>query len=493
MKKSLKSAIHSFFSKKSSFWDKLVLFLIFSFISVLYLRLGRDYLFNWDEGIYAQLGVEALKFHHWLTPTWNGQIWLEKPPGIAWLTALGMKLWGIGEFGARFFMPLVAGITLYLTYLIGKKLKDRYLGILASLLLANMNLFLSRARAVNTDGILLAGITATVYLTMIGAAPWLVAFAVALSVFFKGLAGFLSLIIVFPLLINKPKKYLLLVTGYWLLFILPWHLYQLIIHKSAFITPYFKEQVLRRATVPIEFHLESKWYYFRYLYHNLGIGWLFLLITGVILITFRIISLRQKPTSSLITETRSLITIIWWFLFPLTLFTLAKTRLFWYILPVYPAIALIVAYFLRFLANGNKWSLIILNLFSAFYILHTYQHLFNHIEFQRLKSKQPPSLALVSQVKTPRLLVLATETERIAKAILPKRQRISSSFRYGGAPNLVFYSRKPVAYFYNINLFKQALLSGNQALVQRGDYSRLNLPSLKIINKKGDYLLVQLK
>ncbi len=493
MKKSLKSAIHNFFFEKLSLWDKFALFLIFSFVSILYLRLGRDYLFNWDEGIYAQLGVEALKFHHWLTPTWNGQIWLEKPPGIAWLTALGMKFWGINEFGARFFMPLVAGITLYFTYLIGKKLKDHYLGILASLLLANLDLFLSRSRAVNTDGALLAGITATVYLIMVNAAPWLVAFAIAFSVFFKGLAGFLSLVIVLPLLIKKPKKYLFLLTSYLSLFTIPWHFYQLIIHKSAFITPYFKEQVLRRATVPIEFHLESRWYYFHYLYQNLGIGWLFLLFLGIILIIFKIIS--QKSSRNLNPETRNLITIIWWFFFPLALFTLAKTRLFWYILPIYPAIALIIAYFLEFLAKRQTGRQILI-LFLCCYILFTYQHLFQNIEFNRHSSSFPPNLALVklaSELPQKELFVLVPKSERVAEAILPSNQRISSSFRYGGAPSFVFYSRKHVRYFYNLDRFKSNLKTGRLIVLTKGDYQHLTLPPLHIIKERGDYLLVQLK
>ena len=474
---------------------KIVFGLIIVFVFSLFLRLGRDYLFDWDEGIYAELGREIIQFKNLLTPSWNQHLWLEKPPGIAWTTALGMKFFGVGEFGARFFMPLFAGLTLIFVFLIGKTLSDVYSGWLATLLLANMDLFLSRARAVNTDGALLAGITATVYLLLTNASPWLVALTISFSVLFKGLAGFLSLLISLPLLIKKPKKYLLLLTSYLLLFILPWHIYQLIVNGNKFLTPYFKEQVLRRTTVPIEFHLESRWYYFHYLYQNLGLGWLFLLIAGVILITFRIISSHQKSNSSLITETRLLITIIWWFLFPLALFTLAKTRLFWYILPIYPAIALIIAYFLRSLAT-QKLSQQILLLFLGLYSLFTFNHLLQNVEYRRTRAQLSPRIKLAqlaSHQPQSTLLVLVPKTERVAEAILPQNQRISSSFRYGGAPSLVFYSRKQVIYFYNLDEFKANLKSGTIALLTQSDYQTLQLPSNQILDQAGDYLLIQVK
>ncbi len=468
--------------------DFLVLSFVVILVAILYLHLGRDPLFDWDESIYAQLGVEILKSHHWLTPTWNGQIWLEKPPGIAWLTALSLSLFGHNEFAARFFMPLLAGSSLYLTYLIGRSLKDRTLGILAMLLLANMNLFLSRARVLNTDIALLFTILFTVYLVMSKRRPWLVALAIALSFFFKGFAGSLSFIIVLPLLIKKSKKYLLQVIGYWLLFILPWHLYQLIVNGSNFITPYFKEQVLRRATVPIEFHLESRWYYFHYLYQNLDITWIFLLVLGLLFLVFKL--------RSSVAHRWSLITLIWWFFFPLALFSLAKTRLYWYILPIYPAIALIIAYFLRQLASLHQLGYQILISFLGLYAIFTLQHFLTLVDPYHSRVNLPPKLELATwahHFSNQGLLVLVPYHERVAEAILPSEQRISSSFRYGGAPSIVFYAQQPVTYFYDLDKFKSALVSNRLVLLTKQDFQQLQLHSLKILKSQGDYLLTQVK
>ncbi len=61
--------------------------LIFAFLLALYyilmINLGRDALFDWDEGIYGELGRQVVARGELLTTYWNGAPWLEKPPGIA--------------------------------------------------------------------------------------------------------------------------------------------------------------------------------------------------------------------------------------------------------------------------------------------------------------------------------------------------------------------------------------------------------------------------
>lgn len=59
-----------------------------------------------DEGRYAEASREMLIDGDWLIPRLQGQPHLTKPPVTYWLTALGMKLWGVNETGARFFLSL---------------------------------------------------------------------------------------------------------------------------------------------------------------------------------------------------------------------------------------------------------------------------------------------------------------------------------------------------------------------------------------------------
>ena len=378
---------------------------LFAVSLLLYHNLGRDYLYDWDESIYAQLGVEQT-LSTFLTPTWNGDLWLEKPPLIAHITAIGSSISSDPELGSRLLIPAFTIITLGSVYLIGNYLGGRVAGSIASIILVYFNLFIGRSRSVNTDILLLAGITGSVALILKNAKPYLVALALALAIFAKGPAGLLALIITAPLLLKKTRSYNLQLILYLLLFVGPWHIYQFLVNKEAFYTPYLLEQVIRRATVPIEFHLESRWFYFEHLYRDLGVGVLFAASIGLIL------ALMQKKYL-----------LSWWALFPLALFTLAKTRLSWYILPVYPAIALGVGYLFSYLANrvNKKYSLAVIVLVIGA-ALQSLLHLSRTTEFDRGITTYPDHIkiaSILSELPDSSIAYLVSSSERTAEAILP--------------------------------------------------------------------------
>ena len=422
----------------------------------MYFGLGKNYLFDWDEGIYASIGREMKHSGDLLIPTWNGDLWLEKPPVIGWVTALGMSLVGENELGARLFMPLFAGATLYAIFRIGQKLGGTLMGAASAGLLGYFNLFLSRARTVNTDGMLLAAIAWTSWLLLAGSSPWLVGIVMGLAIMVKGASGILAVIIALPLLFQKSWKYLKFVVLAFLLTVLPWHLYAYLVHGNAFITPYLLEQVVRRATVPIEFHLESRWFYFNFLYKDLG--------AGVVLVTIFSFALMLKKWVSE-RKANDLLTIMWWVAIPLVLFTLAKTRLSWYILPVYPAIALAIGYGLTYFAEEKK-SRNVATILVVGMLAQMLWHGYQYIEPSSAKSPLSDTLVVANALYTypgSDLAMLVSSNERVAQAILPADQTISSSFRYGGAPSVVWYSAKHVLYYYNYDLFTFEVLN-NQSI-----------------------------
>ncbi|GAB4027628.1 MAG: hypothetical protein Fur0011_6090 [Candidatus Microgenomates bacterium] len=455
-----------------------IIFLVLTTL-LLYHNLGRDYLFDWDESIYAQLGVEQ-NLSNFLTPTWNGELWLEKPPLIAHITALGSSLSSDPELGARLLIPVFTIITLGSVYVIGSShLGGPVAASVATIILTSFDLFIGRSRSVNTDILLLAGITTAAALILKNAKPYLVAIALAFAIFAKGPAGILAVLITLPLFLTKDKKYFLLSTFYLLVYTLPWHVYQLLKNGADFYTPYLLEQVIRRVTVPIEFHLESRWFYFEHLYRDLGVGTLFAAFIGLI------ISLKQKKYL-----------LSWWVFFPLCLFTIAKTRLSWYILPVYPAIALGIGYLFKSLARkiNKKYSqLVIILVVGA--ALQSLLHLSRTIEYSRGYTHYPDHIkiaSLLSQQPEPNIAYLVSASERTAEAILPDDQRLSSSFRYGGAPSLVFYSKKHVVYYYNYDHFTNDLINNlhTLAVVTEGDVDKVP-PGYLLIAKLGSYYAYQ--
>ncbi len=477
-------SVKKFLTKPNHGW--IIFIFLLSIYFVLMINLGRDALFDWDEGIYGELGRQMTLTKDFLISSWNGAPWLEKPPGIAWVSGLGIFLFGPSSYGARFFMPLIAVYVLYVVYRIGTHLGSYKHGLLAAGILAGFNLFLGRTRAVNTDMPLLASIATTILFLLENRPAWWVALSIFGGVWFKGIAGLLSVIIALPLFLTKSKKYLVSLLVVSSLLIIPWHLYAYLKHGQDFLTPYFFEQVLRRATAQIEFHFEPRWYYFTYLYENLGLG--VLLVAGI-----GMLSLVQKFFTS--SKNRWLYaSILWWALAPLAIFTLAKTRLFWYILPIYPALSLLIAEIIgRF--STTKVQQRVLLILSIGVLAQGLLTASRSVEIDKKTAVMPDRLAVVSSLSSmsdQKLAILVPESERLAEALLPEVAKLTSSFRYGGMPSIVFYYQGPVEFYYNIDLFREYWQSSPSplALVSYEDLKHIPTSYQEVVGSKT-YFAVQ--
>ena len=458
-----------------------LLFVLFGLL--LFLRLGRDPLYDWDEAIYGQLGRELIDYGNIWTNSYNSNLWFEKPPGISWVAGLGLTFFG-GEFGARFAMPIFAALTLYGIYLIGKKLSSWIMGLISAGILGTLGLFLDRSRALNTDMPLLLGIVSTCVVLLFDLSPIFLALTISFSIWFKGVAGLLAVLISLPLLLTKGKKYLTSSAILTSLLLIPWHLYSYLKYRNDFISPYFLEQVVARVTNPIEFHLESRYYYLNFLYENLGIGVILVAILGGYFVLCQY--LRSRSAQDLL--------VLWWLIIPILVFTLARTRLFWYILPVYPAASLLCGYAITYFANSKQARKVIAILAIGIFaqsLLSAYRY----VDYPRSTPTTTNQLTVVralSTISSDPLVVLVSPSERVAEAILPESQRISSSFRYGGSPSTLYYYQNQVIFFYNTDYFQAYLNDHPDGVIMlvRDDLSLLD-PEYQIVSESGDYLGVK--
>jgi len=122
--------------------------------------LGSIGLVGPDEPRYAAIAREMLMTGDYITPRLYGMPWFEKPPLMYWLAALGYKLFGIGEAGARFPSALSATVCVFLIYWCGRKLWDRAVGLLAALVVATSIGSFAFARAASMDMLLTTCLTA---------------------------------------------------------------------------------------------------------------------------------------------------------------------------------------------------------------------------------------------------------------------------------------------------------------------------------------------
>ena len=330
---------------KNNYW---LLIILIAFLFVSYFRLGRDWLYDWDEGIYGQIARE-LKFP-FLQLSWNGDLWFEKPFLVPLLTSLSFTLLGVSEFAARFFMPLFGALVLIFTFKLVCLFFDKKIALFSTTFFFFAPLFLSRSRMLNTDVVLLFSTTASLYFflvlerkidgnKMVNWRDWLkIAFLISIGVLSKGIMGFLPLLIwgtylVFCRrdLLSKANIYhWLAIGGLAALFIIPWHIYMTIRFGGNFWQVYFIEQVLRRAYQPIEYHFGGRLYYLKFLWEEFGWKLIFPVLGGIYLAWD---SLREKKVD------KSLSFLLVWGSLVFFLFTFSKTKLFWYILPLYPALS----------------------------------------------------------------------------------------------------------------------------------------------------------
>ncbi|WP_051258937.1 glycosyltransferase family 39 protein [Chitinibacter tainanensis] len=87
-----------------------------------------------DEGRYASLALQMLQSGDWVTPRLNGILYFEKPPLQYWAGAASMALFGVNEFAARFWPGFTGLLAVAVVGWTAHKLWE--LGEIAALVLA---------------------------------------------------------------------------------------------------------------------------------------------------------------------------------------------------------------------------------------------------------------------------------------------------------------------------------------------------------------------
>jgi 4-amino-4-deoxy-L-arabinose transferase-like glycosyltransferase len=141
-----------------------------------------------DEGRYAEGAREMLASGDWLVPRLFGVPYLEKPPLFFWMTAASCGLVGVDELGARLVSALAAAAGVVVTGLFARRAFGRRAGVLAAAVLATSGLYLVLARVVITDmlfSVLVTGALVSWFLAETGKRSflpfWLLAAAATLT------------------------------------------------------------------------------------------------------------------------------------------------------------------------------------------------------------------------------------------------------------------------------------------------------------------------
>ncbi len=364
----------SFKSQKNTFWDLLFLAALSSIFLLFYL--GNGSLASWDEGIYASVAKGIVQSGDWLKLTLGGEPWADKPPLGIWITAFFYKLFGINEFSARLFSALCGIGTVMVTYLLGRKLLNRWTGFLGALVLLSSSHFLRFARFGMLDAPLTFFLSLSLYWFWLGHERnrYLIfsGITLGLAIMTKGFAALLAFPVIWIYCWWADELGILTRSSYWIgvmiavAIALPWNLYELLANREVFMQDVVMKHLFVRTQTALDGHGGNLYFYVRTLvnkYHP----WILVGVVSAPFFLFKAVKDRE----------REIIFLSVWMFFIFGVVTLIRTKLPWYIFPVYPALSLSVAYFLARMFKEEQVNFI-RGLFIVIMILHiNFSHIFS--------------------------------------------------------------------------------------------------------------------
>ena len=131
-------------------------------------RLGSAPLENPDEGRYAEIPREMVASGDWVTPRLNGVPYFEKPPLMYWAVAASEEVLGPGEWSVRLAPALLAVGGILLTYSAARRLHGRDAGFWSALVLGTSLLYLALGHLVLLDLAVSVFMAATLFCFILG-------------------------------------------------------------------------------------------------------------------------------------------------------------------------------------------------------------------------------------------------------------------------------------------------------------------------------------
>lgn len=339
--------------------------------SILVLILGAVALISWlgsrglnepDEGRYAEVGREMALQTNWLIPHLNGVEHFQKPPLIYWLTAACIRLLGVNEWAVRLPPALAAWGTLGCTMFIAGRLFGSTTRWTSGLILLSSIEFFAMGRTLSTDMLLTFFITLSIAglvarHTGTRTATGLVVFYLAAGLGFltKGPIALLAPTAAAlglrcglrrtaqsgPIMAWIPGMLIALTSG------LSW--YAILGHEFPPLLDYFLGYELRdRLLTNVHDRSKPFWFYSAILVAGF-MPWTFF-IPGIVRGAWKRRATVSRPLIGLLTG---------WVLIPLLFFSVATSKLATYMLPLFPALSVVLAHEWDRILGQRAWLLAI--------------------------------------------------------------------------------------------------------------------------------------
>lgn len=307
-------------------------------------------LFIPDEGRYAEIPREMIATGDWVTPRLNDLRYFEKPPLQYWLTAVSFRFFGEDEWTARLPSAVLGLLAVLMLGFTGYRLKGACTGLLAAVILGSSWAFFLGAQYLTLDMTLTAFLTAALCAFLLAQDQevverrnaWMLAawVATALAVLSKGLIGIVlpGLAIASYAVVRRDPGLLrrlnpLAGGALLLLIVAPWFIV-VQYRNPEFFHFFFIHEHLERFAESAHHRAGPWWYYVP------------IVIAGLMPWTPALLRIRAQRWKAPIRGPRAF-SVEWfaalWALVTLLFFSLSQSKLPAYVLPAFPAIALILA------------------------------------------------------------------------------------------------------------------------------------------------------
>lgn len=294
---------------------------------VLYLTsLGGVGFLGPDEPRYASIGREMARSGDWITPRLDGEPWFEKPPLLYWMIAAGHLARLPDEWAAR--LPVVLASLLFLLFFcetVEREYSAR-VAVGATGILATSAGWLAFSFTALPDLPMSAALGASMLIALFDTRPrrgWLAGVLLGFSILAK---GFVPVVLILPVFaIARGKRLAILASA--ILVAGPWFALCAVRNGPVFWNEFFwKHHVERFLNSSLE-HVQPWWYYLPILLAGL-FPW----------IPLAALLGRRKTYSDL--PTRFLLLFVG---FGLVFFSASRNKLPGYVLPLLPALSIVLA------------------------------------------------------------------------------------------------------------------------------------------------------
>lgn len=320
-------------SKDNLFWLVIV---VAAFI--FFFNLGSIPLLDPDEPVYAETPKEMLAFADLVSPRIYGEYWYDKPPLYYWLVAGAFQLFGFNEFAARFPSAFLALLTVMYVYWSAEKHFGKRAAVASALILATSIEFFYLAKAAVTDITLNFCLTVAL-LSFLEKRYYTFYFFAGLATLAKGPVGILfpgAILFLYFLFTRRWHQILEMKVPQGIVIYavtaLPWYIAMYGIHGYPFIETFLGFHNITRFTSPE--HAGVTWYYFIPVLILGFFPWTAVMVQSVWA------SIKKGASH----DNTLLFLNVWaWFIF--IFFTISRTKLVSYILPMFVPLSMITGWY----------------------------------------------------------------------------------------------------------------------------------------------------